>query len=347
MRKSNRAAWQAAALGLVAAALLAGCGSSSDDGGGGDTTGAGASGKQLKVGLVTNIGGINDRGFNQLSNQGMQEAKRKLGVETRVLVSNTTADYVPSLASLAQQRYDLVIAVGFDLADALATVAARFPQTRFAIVDISQAGLKGRPANVTGLVFKQEQAGYLAGYAAGLWAKAHGARAVSAVGGQELPPVVAYIAGYRAGAQKAFPGVRVLTGYSQDFADQAKCKEIALDQIAQGSQVVFAVAGGCGLGALDAAGERGVKAVGVDADQGYLGSQVLTSALKKVDRAVVQTIQQQLAGRLAGGTDVVFDLGNDGVGLGRFAPGNAAIERAVARLQQQLEAGGADQIPTS
>ncbi|HEX4805575.1 MAG TPA: BMP family ABC transporter substrate-binding protein [Conexibacter sp.] len=333
------------ALALCGAALLAGCGSS---GGGAGTAGGGTStgGKTLRVGLVSSIGGINDRGFNQLSNLGMQEAQRQLGVRTRVLVSSTNADYVPNLVSLAQQHYDLVVGVGFDMADAVGTVAARFPQTKFAIVDTSQTAVPGRLRNVTGLVFKQEQAGYLAGYAAGLWAKAHGAKVVSSVGGMALPPVVAYIAGYRAGAQAADPGVQVLNGYSQDFADQAKCKEIALNQIAQGSKVVFAVAGGCGLGAVDAAGEQHVEAIGVDADQGYLGPQVLTSAVKKVDTAIVQAVQKLQGGTLRGGTDTVFDLRNHGVGLGRFAAGEARIEQAVAKIQRKLEAGGGASIPT-
>ena len=111
-----------------------------------------------------------------------------------------------------------------------------------------------------------------------------------------------YIAGYQAGAKAANPGIKTLNGYSQDFVDQAKCKEIALDQIAQGSKVVFQVAGQCGLGALDAAKEKGVQGIGVDADQSYLGPHILTSALKKVDVAVFDAIKRAQDGKFKGGT---------------------------------------------
>ena len=114
---------------------------------------------------------------------------------------------------------------------------------------------------------------------------------MSSVGGLKIPPVDHYIAGFAKGAKDANPDVKVLNGYSQDFVDQAKCKEVALDQISNGSDVVFQVAGGCGLGALDAAKEKGAWGIGVDADQAYLGDHILTSALKRVDEAVFKTIK--------------------------------------------------------
>ena len=188
-----------------------------------------------------------------------------------MLLSKSNGDYVPNLTTLAQQQYDLSVGVGFLMADAMATVAGKFPNNNFAIIDFSAAGLKGKPQNVEGLLFKEQEAGYLVGYLAGLWAKDNNAKTVSTVGGQKIPPVDHYIAGFQKGAKDANPGIKTLNGYSQDFVDQAKCKEIALDQIAQGSKVVFQVAGQCGLGALDAAKEKGVQGIGVDADQSYLG----------------------------------------------------------------------------
>ena len=159
-----------------------------------------------------------------------------------------------------------------------------------------EGGLK----NVEGLLFKEQEAGYLAGYAAGLAAKDRGGKAVSSVGGQKQPPVDRYIAGFQAGAKAAFPGVQTLNGYSNDFEKLALCKEVALNQIADGSVVVFQVAGGCGLGALDAAKEKSVWGVGVDADQGYLGSYVLTSALKRVDTSVFDSIKDAKDGQVQG-----------------------------------------------
>src|SRR5205823_8275164 len=150
------------------------------------------------------------------------------------------------------------------MADATDAVATEFPKTRFAIVDFSQAALKHTPKNVHGLVFKEQEAGYLVGYLAGLLEKDRAAgtgkaNTIGSVGGQKLPPVDHYIAGYQAGAKAADPGIKSLNGYSQDFVDQAKCKEPALNQIAEGAQVVFQVAGQCGLGVLDAAKEKGVQ----------------------------------------------------------------------------------------
>ena len=129
--------------------------------------------------------------------------------------------------------------------------------------------MKSKPKNVRGLLFKEQEAGYLVGYLAGLVTKQEGGsqQVIGSVGGQKIPPVDRYIAGYRAGAKKANPGITTLNAYSQDFVDQAKCKELALDQIARGAQVIFQVAGQCGLGALSAAKEKNVRGIGVDADQ--------------------------------------------------------------------------------
>src|SRR5439155_962359 len=134
--------------------------------------------------------------------------------------------------------------------------------------------------------------GYLVGYLAGLEEKRRpGPDLVGSVGGEKQPPVDRFIAGYQAGAKAADPGIKVVNGYSQDFTDQAKCKQIALNQIEQGAGVVFQVAGACGLGALDAAKEKHVWGIGVDADQSFLGPHILTSAVKRVDAAVFLAIK--------------------------------------------------------
>jgi len=258
--------------------------------------------------MVTDIGGLNDRGFNALAYKGLQQAKSDLGADIRVLTSKSNADYVPNLSTLAQQKYDLVVGVGFLMADAMDTVASKFPNTKFAIIDVDATGLKGKPTNVEGLLFKEQQSGYLAGYLAGLYAKDNNITTISSVGGQKIPPVDHYIAGYQAGAKAANSSIKTLNAYSQDFVDQAKCKEIALNQIAQGSGVVFQVAGQCGLGALDAAKEKGKQGIGVDADQAYLGSHILTSAIKKVDVAVLDTVKQVQDDKFTGGTNTVFEV---------------------------------------
>ena len=340
-------------LGLVLA--LGGCGSDSESGSGNttppETTTAPTTetaGPTLKIGLVTDIGGLDDRSFNFLANKGLQRAERELDVEGRVVVSRSNADYVPNLASLASKKYDLVIAVGFLMADAVDTVAKQFPDIRFAIVDFSQAELKSKPRNVRGLLFKEQEAGYLVGYLAGLLVKREsGSRQViGSVGGLKIPPVDRYIAGYRAGAKAANPAIETLNAYSQDFVDQAKCKEVALDQIGRGARVIFQVAGQCGLGALSAAQEKNVRGIGVDADQAYLGKHVLTSALKKVDVAVFQTIQSVEQGSFEGGANTVFDVASGGVGLGEIASDVPAdLVSQVNRVQDRIAAGEIENIP--
>jgi basic membrane protein A len=208
--------------------------------------------------------------------------------------------------------------------------------------------MKHKPKNVEGLLFSEQEAGYLVGYAAGMWAKSHNGKAVGSVGGLKIPPVDRYIAGYQFGAKKADPGIKTLNGYSNDFAKQAKCKELALNQIAQGSVVEFQVAGQCGLGALDAAHEKGLFGIGVDADQGYLGSWVMTSALKRVDVAVYNAIQAANHGKLKVGTNKQFSAVIGGVGYGKWSSKvPASIKNAVAAQFRLLKAGKIKGIPTT
>jgi basic membrane protein A len=334
---------------LAALALgIAACGGDDDSDSGGDSSGDGASqeqGKSIKAGVVTDIGGLNDRSFNFLANKGLEDAEKELGVEGRVLISKSNGDYVPNLTTLAQQKFDLSVSVGFLMGEATATVAGKLPNNNFAIVDFPASGLKGKPKNVEGLLFKEQEAGYLAGYLAALWAKDNDATTVSTVGGQKIPPVDHYIAGFQAGAKAANPGIKTLNAYSQDFVDQAKCKEIALDQISQGSKVVFQVAGQCGLGALDAAKEKGVQGIGVDADQAYLGDHILTSALKKVDVAVFDAIKRVQDGSFKGGTDVIATVENGGVGLGKIGPAGEKYADQVKEVTDKLAAGEIKDIP--
>ncbi len=340
-----------AALGLVAvvAAVAAGCGGSDETSGSTTTTSTETTpSTALKVGLVADAGELNDNGFNELAYNGLKRAERELGIKGRVVEANSAADYVPNMTTLARQGYDLIIGVGFAQGDAIAAAAKRFPDTNFAIVDVDQASLKGKPANVQGLLFREQQVGYLVGYLAALSARRAGAESISAVGGFKEPPVDRYIAGYRAGADAAVPGTKVTWGYSQDWEDQAKCKEMALNQIAAGSKVVFQVAGGCGLGALSAAQDENVWGIGVDADQSFLGPHVLTSALKGVDSAVFLTIKALQDGTFQGGKNVDFGIDQVGVGLGKVSPkANKQDVAATQKVEQKLADGEITDIPTT
>jgi len=332
-------------LGATVAILAAGCGGGSAGTG---TDAAGRSSAKPLVVLVTDAGQLNDHGFNQLAYDGLKRAQRRLGIDGEVYQSNSAQDYIPNLARAAQNHAVLVISVGFDQANAIAAAAKKFPKTHFAIIDVDQATLPGKPKNVEGIVFREQEVGYLAGYLSGLLENRKGANTIGSVGGQKQPPVDRYIAGYQAGARKADPGVKLLNAYSQDWVDQTKCKVAALDEIAQGANIVFQVAGGCGLGVLDAAKEKQVWGIGVDADQSYLGPQVLTSAMKRVDNSVYDAIQQVLTGKFHGGTNLVFSLVNEGVGLGKISP---TVPKAdvlkVQAIAKQIAAGTISAIPTT
>jgi len=297
--------------------------------------------------LVTDIGGLNDKSFNHLAYVGLLKAEKK-GVKGRVIQSKSSSDYIPNLQSCVRGGAGITIGVGFLMQDAMDAVASSFPSNKFAIVDVDITGLKHKPKNVQGLLFKEQEAGYLVGYAAGLWAKAHSGTAVGSVGGIKIPPVDRYIAGFQYGAKKADKGIKTLNDYSQDFVAQNKCKEKALNQIAQGSVVEFQVAGQCGLGVLDAAHEKGIFGVGVDADQGYLGSWVMTSALKRVDVAVYSAIVAAKANKLKTGINAIFGAKQNGVGYGKWSSKvPASIRSAVAHQYTLLKAGKIHGIPST
>jgi basic membrane protein A len=332
---------------LFAVLALAGCGGGGDDDAA-PPAATTAQEEQVRIGLITDQGQLDDNGFNELAFRGLKRAEQELGVKGRVVESASAADYIPNMTSLARQRYDLIIGVGFAQGDAIGRVAQRFPDVNFAIIDVDQAFVPGKPANVQGLLFREEEVGYLVGYLAGLEEKRReGPDAISAVGGFKEPPVDRFIAGYFAGARKAAPGIKTMHDYSQDWDDQAKCKELALNQIARGSNVIFQVAGGCGLGALNAAGERDRWGIGVDADQSFLGDHILTSAQKGVDAAVFLTIEAVQDGTWQGGGNATFGLKEDGVGLGEVSSEVPQEDvDAVDAIKQQIAAGEISGIPT-
>jgi basic membrane protein A and related proteins len=295
--------------------------------------GAGSSQAVTKVAIITDTAGLNDKSFNHLANLGRLRAQRELSLQTRAFISTTSSDYLPNHIA-AGRDYQAVVANGFLLADALNTAAKQYPNVKWAIVDFPWVALKDKPSNAVGLTFKSEESGYLVGYLAGLLAKKKGGRQVlSAVGGKKIPPVDNWIAGYRAGAKKANPRIRVLIDYSGDFPPSVapKCKEIALKHIARGAQAVFQVAGGCGLGALQAAKQKKVWGIGVDADQYYLGKHILTSGVKRVDNAVFTFFKQAKNRTLRTGRDLVFNLKNGGQGVGRFSP-NCRCKAEIAKM---------------
>ena len=276
----------------------------------------------FKMAIVTDIGSLQDRSFNQLANEGRKAIGKKLGISTRVYETHAASERIPNMLAASKAGYNMIFAVGFLNYTALNAVAPRFPAQKFAGIDEPYALFSKKPKNAAGVVFAEHEAGYLVGYLAGLEAKKEKFNTISAVGANNVPAIVRYISGYIQGAKKAYPGIKVLANYANDptFNDQAKCHETALNQIDQGSHVVFQVAGGCGLGALQAAKESSVWGIGVDADQRYLGPHIMTSALKRVDKAVKDLTTLAKAGKLKSGIDYNFTLKNGGVSLGSVSP---------------------------
>jgi basic membrane protein A and related proteins len=312
----------------------------------------------FKAALISDVGHFNDKSFNQSQLAGLNLAKKKLKIQTLAIQSNNTSDYIPNLTNAIRQNSNLVIAAGFLMADALKTVAAQFPNTRFAITDdtVSSAfgDFKGADVhNLEGLTYATQQNSYLIGCMAAMVTKAEKGKGqvIGVVGGIKIPPVDIFLAGYEAGAKKCVPGTTVLKGYSQDFVKQDLCKTVAENEIQGGAHVVFAVAGLCGLGALSAAKDHGVWGIGVDRDQSFLGTHILTSAVKRVDVGVYNAIRDAKAGKYKGGSNAVFNLKNNGVALGKISPKlkgklRKQVLAKVAVLRKQIISGKI-KVPTT
>ena len=308
------------------------------------SSGAAAPTATYKAGLVSDVGRFNDKGFNQLQLKGLKFAATKIsGLQISTAESHSAGDYLPNFASMARKGVNIIIGAGFLLADKENAVAKQYPNTKFAITDYDVTGppFNGKTKNVEGLTYATQENSYLVGCLAGLMVKQKGGtQTIGVVGGVKIPPVDAFLAGYKAGAKKCNAGITVLTGYSQDFIDQAKCKTVAQTQIDQGSQVEFNVAGPCGLGTLDAAKEAGIWGIGVDVDQAYLGKHILTSAVKRVDTGVYLAIKGAQNGQFNGGGDLTFNLKNGGVGLGKISPNvPASFLKKIAVLRAKIVAG--------
>lgn len=306
--------------------------------------------QEFKMAIVTDIGKLQDRSFNQLANTGRIKVGKQLGIPTRVYVTKSEAQRVPNLLAASRTGYNLIFAVGFLNYNALNAVAPRFPDLQYAGIDEDYVLFSKKPKNATGVVFAEHEAGYLVGYLAALTLKRQGGpQIISAVGANNVPAIVKFISGYIQGAKKANRRIRVIADYANDptFSDQAKCKETALTQIQAGTRAIFQVAGGCGLGALSAAKEAKIWGIGVDADQLYLGNHMLTSALKRVDVAVQDLTKLAMDGKLKVGGNYSYSLKNNGVGLGSV---NKKVRKAdIAKtnaIAKQIGAGKIKVKPT-
>ena len=285
--------------------------------------------------LVSDIGKFNDRSFNQSQKEGLIRARNKLHVKVKALQSNSPSDYIPNLTAGVRAKSNIIISAGFLLANDTNTVASKYPKIHFAITDYDVKGtpFSGRK-NVMGLTYAANESGCLVGVLAAKMAKKSGKKIIGAVGGIKIPPVDIWIAGYQFCAKKAVPGTKVLIDYSQDFVAADKCKTLAENQIAKGARVLFQVAGGCGLGTLKAAAAAKIWGIGVDKDQYNDARRVMTSGVKRVDNGVYQAILKAKKGGFKGGGDLLFNLKNKGMGVGKINP---AVPKAYVTLMNSYK----------
>lgn len=288
---------------IMSVGLLVGCGSNNDS----------SSGDKITVGMITDVGGVNDQSFNQSAWEGLQAVQKELGedkVEVKYLESKQDADYTPNIEEYVDQELDLIIGIGYKLADAIETAAGNYPEQQFAIVDHSY---ENQPENVTSLLFEDNVSGYLVGLIAGQMTETN---KVGFVGGIESVVLDKFENGFKAGVLDANPDAEILVQYANSFSDSAIGKSIASSMIANGVDVVFPCAGAAGTGAIEAVKEADKMAIGVDRDQNDLApDNIITSAMKNVNSAVAEAVKAVVGGTYVAGEVKVNTLSTGGVGV--------------------------------
>ena len=266
-------------------------------------------GTGFKIGMVTDVGGVNDGSFNQSAWEGLQRAGEAFGCEVKYIESKGDADYVPNIESFLDEDYDLIVCVGYMMADAVRDAAELYPDQKFAIIDdASNADLD----NVTCMMFEQEQASYLVGLAAGYTTESN---VVGFVVGQANETMNSFGYGYCAGVLDANPDATILQYNANSFGDASAGKTAVNTMVTKGADVVFHAAGGTGIGVIDGCKENKIWAIGVDSDQSPLAPEtILTSALKRVDNACYDATKKTILGTLEGGVET-YDLAAGGVDI--------------------------------
>ena len=284
---------------LVSASILTGCGSNK-----------GTEKNDISVGIVLGAGSINDQSFNQSTWEGLQKAKADFGIEIKYLESKQESDYIQNIETLMDEDTDLIIGVGYQLKDSIEESAKNYPEQKFAILDETYDTIQ---ENVIPVVFKEEESAYLVGVMAAKMSKTN---KVGFIGGLPAPSVVRHQYGYKYGVTNTNKDTQILEQYVNSFTDQAKVKSIAKQMQSSNADIILAAAGDSGTGAIEAAKEANKYAIGVDRDQSDLAPKnVLTSALKKVNVGVYDTVKEFIEGKLTGGQEKVYGLKEDGVGI--------------------------------
>lgn len=332
-------------VGMLAVAGLTGCPGPKQEAVGPGTTArptdgtkpTAVTGKRFRAALVLDVGGVDDKSFNAAAWAGLQKAQKELGLgpdDVKYVETKSAADYTSNLRTFATQGYDVVIAVGFAMEDALKQVAAESPEVKFAIVD---GNAPVDAANCVSLKFKEEQGSFLAGYVAAAVSKT---KKIGFIGGMQIPLIEKFEAGYKAGAKAAGfdPNTQVLAAYTGDWNDVSKGKSQATQLFGNGADIVFQAAGKAGLGVIQAAKEKGkgFYAIGVDRDQDdEAPGSVLTSMVKHIDTAVFDTVKKTKEGHFAPGSQL-YDLRQGGIGLSEMKYTKQEVPPAVLENLKKL-----------
>lgn len=294
-----------------------------------------ASGKtensNLVIGLVLDKGGKDDKSFNSAAFRGSEMAAKEFGFQLKTIESPDGSAFEPALTTLAQRGTPLIIAIGFSQKDAVTKVAAQFPKTHFALVD-AQVDLP----NVQSLLFAEHEGSFLVGYAAGLATKTG---TVGFVGGMDVALIRRFQVGYEAGVKAARKDSKVLVNYvgvtGEAWSNPNRGKEIALDQIRKGADVIYTAAGATNMGVFDAIEEKKVLAIGVDSNQNFIKpGKILTSMMKQVDVSVYEAIVSEIKGTFKGGRRD-FTLKDKGVDYSVDEHNKALIEPYQSKLEEQ------------
>ena len=288
--------------GIMTASFLTGCGSNTES----KADGA----DKITVAMVSDVAGINDQSYNQSAWEGLERAKKELGIEIKYLESQQDSDYATNVETLADEEVDLIIGVGSKLADTIKDAAKNYPDQKFAIIDETYDEI---PSNVKSVLFESEQASYLVGLIAG---KMSETKNVGFIGGLDIPVINTFKYGYMAGVKAADANCEIQAQYANSFNDQAKGKAITNQMISKGADVVFTAAGDVGTGSMEAIKEANKYGIGVDRDQSDLAPQnILTSAIKRVDVGMYETVKELVEGKFQGGTSTTYGLEQNGIGI--------------------------------
>ena len=291
---------------------------------------AGQANAKIKVGMVTDIGGVHDQSFNQSSWEGLEQlAREDSSFEVRYLESKTDADYATNIDTFVNDDYDLIIGVGYMLADAISNAASTYPDKKFALIDEVIASPK---PNVACLTFKQEQCSYLVGVVAAMMSKNNN---IGYVQGMISDNQNKFGVGYVAGAKSVNPDIVVQQQVANSFADSAAGKALANKMYSDGADVIFHAAGGTGAGVISGCQENGIYAVGVDSDQSYIApNTIITSAMKMVGVSAIDISKKLKNGEFKGG-EVVYSLENGGVDI---APTKTLLSQEIVDKVEQVKA---------